>query len=120
VTPELDLSAALANFAGDEAMYREVLEMSLPDLISQIESSRLRLEPDCEDARQALYKELHALKGAAQNLGLMRIGATIADIERAVGDPAVASAAINPPLTLLAARLNKALDEMRDYLGITA
>jgi len=119
-TRELDLDAALANFAGDEVMYREVLEMSLPDLVGQIEWSQMRLESDSEDAREVLYKELHALKGAAQNLGLMRIGTTIADIERAVRDPAVASAAINAPLALLAARLDKAFDEMRDYLGMTA
>lgn len=120
VLPELDLAAAFANFAGDEAMYREVLEMSLPELVEQLESSRLRLERDSEEARQALYKELHALKGAAQNLGLMRIGATIADIERALRDPAIVSATINPPLALLVTRLNTAFEEMRDYLGITA
>ena len=117
--PELDLAAAIANCAGDEAMFREVLEISLPDLIDQCESSLLRLDNDGEGARQVLYKELHALKGAAQNLGLMRIGATIVDIEKTVRDPSVVPAAINRSLEGLGRRMNAAIVEMRDYLGMT-
>jgi len=117
---ELDLAAAVTNCAGDETMFREVLEMSLPELVAQFESSHLRLDSETEGARQALYKELHGLKGAVQNLGLMRIGAAIGDIEQSVRNPSVVLEAINPPLEAIAARMNAGIGELRDYLSVTA
>jgi len=117
---ELDLAAAVANCAGDEAMYREVLELSLPELVDQVDAIEFRLADEGAEARQAMYRALHALKGATQNLGLVSIGDAIAQIERNVRDPAIPGGEINTRLAQVAQRLPGALDEMRDYLGVVA
>ncbi len=114
---ELDVAGAIERCGGDEALFRDVLDLALPQIAEQIDATRLCLDDDSVEAREALRQALHSLKGGVQSVGLTSIGDVLGDVENGLRDASLTMTDVNERLAPLGSRLKTALAEIRHYLG---